>query len=108
DDAGSELARLLEEAPHPRRPDADIQLDELRPADADEWDARLARHGACQQRLARARGPNEEHAARDTRAELGKLGGRSQEIDDLLQLILGLLDAGDIGEPRARTVGDDG
>ena len=43
-------------------------------------------------------GPDEEHAARDARAERVELLGELQELDDFLELGLGLVDAGDVGE----------
>ena len=43
-------------------------------------------------------GPDEEDAARDARAEGVELLGELQELDDFLELGLGLVDARDVGE----------
>ena len=100
DDAGRHLARLLEQIAHARGADADEHLDELGARDREEPDARLARDRAREQRLAGARGPDQQHAARQARAEHAVALGVLQELDDLLQLGLGLVDAGDVGEGR--------
>ena len=72
----------------------------------------LPRHRAGEQRLARARATGEQHAARDPPAEPLVLLRVAQEVDDLGELGLGLVDAGDVLErdlllpaldaPRAR------
>ena len=54
-----------------------------------------ARHS---QRLAGAGRADEQHAARDAAAELLELLRVAQKLDDLLQILLGLVDAGDILE----------
>src|SRR2546427_102497 len=51
-DGGSRLLRLLEQVPDPGRPHPDEHLHEIRAADGQERDARLAGHGPGQQRLA--------------------------------------------------------
>src|SRR5688572_17161216 len=53
---------------------------------------------AREQRLARARRPDEECSLRQASAKLGELLGVLQELDDLLELDLRLIRAGDIGE----------
>ena len=93
DDAGRVLLALLEEVAHPRGADADEHLDEVRARDREERDIGLARDGLGEQRLARARWPDEEHALGDLPAELLELGRILQELDDLAQLFLGLVDA---------------
>ena len=57
-----------------------------------------------EQRLAGARRADQQHAARDARAERGELLGVLQELDDLGQLLLGLLHAGHVGEGDGRLV----
>ena len=52
DDAGRRLAGLLEQIADPCGADADEHLDEFRSADREEGDARFARDGAGDQRLA--------------------------------------------------------
>ena len=60
--------------------------------------ARLAGDAAREQRLARARRADEQHALRDAPAELGELLRVLEERDDLFELFLGLVDAGDVVE----------
>ena len=98
DDAGRHLARLLEQVAHARGADADEHLDELGARDREEGDARLAGDRARQQRLAGAGRADQQHAARQARAQHAVALGVLQEIDDLLDLGLGLVDAGDVGE----------
>ena len=100
DDRGRRLARLLEQVAHPRRADADEHLDELRAGDREERHAGLAGHGAGQQRLAGSRRADQQDALRHVRAEPAIALRILQEGDDLLQLELGLVDAGHVGERR--------
>ena len=58
----------------------------------------LAGHGAREQRLARPRRPVEQHATRDARAQALVALGVLEEVDDLDELVLGLVDAGDVVE----------
>ena len=53
------------------------------------------------QRLAGAGRADEQHAARDPAAEALELLRIAQELDDLLQVFLGLVDAGDVLEGDA-------
>ena len=78
--------------------DADEHLDELGSAQAEERHVRLAGDGARQQRLAGAGRADEQHALRNPAAEVRVLLRVLQELDDLLQLLLRLVDAGDVGE----------
>ena len=98
DDAGRVLLRLLEHVAHAARADADEHLDEVRARNREEGNVGLARDGARQQRLTRPGRPHEQHAARNTAAEPLELLRVAQELDDLLQVLLGLVDAGDILE----------
>jgi hypothetical protein len=102
DDARRVALGLVEQVAHAAGADADEHLDELRAGDAEEGHARLAGDGAREERLARAGRADQQHAARDARAELVELLGVLQELDDLLQLGLGLVHAGHVAE------GDDG
>ena len=52
-------------------------------------------------------GPDEQHAARDARAERVELLGVLEELDDFLELRLGLVDAGDVGERDDRLVAEE-
>ena len=93
---------LVEQVADAAGTDADEHLDELRAGDREERHAGLAGDRASEQRLAGAGRPDEQHAARDTRAEGVELLGVLQELHDLLELHLRLVHACDIGE------GDDG
>src|SRR3972149_1250654 len=64
----------------------------------------LARGGAREERLAGARRPHEQHAPRDARAQRGELLRVLEELDDLLQLLLRFVYAGDVGEGHRRPV----
>src|SRR5204862_3817287 len=86
---------------HPRGADPDDRLDELAGRGAEERHARLAGDRASEQRLAGAGRPREQDAARDAAAEARVAVGIAQEVDDLVQLALGLLDARDVVEGRA-------
>ena len=101
DDAGRVLLRLLEHVAHARRADADEHLDEVGAGDGEERHVGLAGDGAGEQRLAGAGRPDQEHAARDAAAEALELLRVAQELDDLLQVFLGLVDAGDVLEGDA-------
>ena len=98
DDAGRVLFALLEEIAHAARADAHEHLDEVGAGDAEERHACLTSDGAGEQRLAGARGAHHEHALRDAAAELLELLRVLEEGDDLFELVLGLVDAGYVGE----------
>src|SRR5213593_41433 len=85
---------------HARGADADEHLDELRAGEREERHVGLARDGARQERLARARRADQEHALRDAPAEPLVLLRVPEEIDDLDELGLCLVDARDVGERR--------
>src|SRR5213594_692157 len=107
DDAGRVLLGLVEQVADAAGADADEHLDELRARDREEGDPGLAGHGLAEQRLARAWRADEQHALGDARAEGHELLGVLEELDDLRQLLLGLVDAGDIGERDRRLVARD-
>ena len=98
DDAGRVLLALLEEVADARGADAHEHLDEVRARDREEGDVRLAGDGAREQRLAGAGRADQEDALGDLAAELLELLRVLEELDDLLELDLGLLDAGDVLE----------
>src|SRR5581483_8705030 len=58
-----------------------------------------------EQRLAGARGSNQEHALRHGAAEARVFLRLAQEIDDLLQVRLDLVDPRDVAERRGRLLG---
>ena len=99
DDAGGVLLALLEEVADARGAHADEHLDEVRAADGEEGDVGLAGDGPGQQGLARAR-------ARPTRrTPLGmrppsfwNFWGSLRNSMISLELLLGLVDAGDVLE----------
>ena len=93
DDRGRGLPGLLEQVAHARRADADDHLDELGGAQAEEGHARLAGDRPRQQRLAGSGRADQQHALRHRAAEPLVLLGVLQEVDDLDQLVLGLVDA---------------
>ena len=103
--AGACLRAVGEQVAHARRADADEHLHEVRAGDRDERHAGLTGDGAGDQRLAGARRTDEEHAARDARADLLELARVLQEVDDLLDLLLHRLVAGDVTEGRLRLLG---
>mmetsp|Transcript_11410 Transcript_11410/g.38914 ORF Transcript_11410/g.38914 Transcript_11410/m.38914 type:complete len:440 (+) Transcript_11410:277-1596(+) len=102
DDARSVLLRLREDVAHARGAHAHEHLHELGARRGDEGRARLARHGAREQRLACPRGPFHDDAARDLGAHLGELGRVLEELDHLRELELGGVAAGHVVEDDAR------
>ena len=93
DDAGGVLLGLVEEVAHAAGADADEHLDELGARDGEERHPRLAGHGLAEQRLAGAGRADEQDALRDARAERDELLRVFEELDDLRELLLGLLHA---------------
>ena len=98
EDAGGVGLGGFEQVADAAGPDADEHLDELRAADGVEGDARLAGHGAAQQRLARARRADQEHPLGHAPAEPLELLRVLQELDDFLQFAFDAFQAGDVGE----------
>ena len=99
--AGEDSLACLEEVAHARGADADDRLDELgaprsRRTARPPPPRRRARAASCRCRAAR-----EQHAARDPAAEPAVAVGVLEEVDDLGELRLGLVDAGDVGERDA-------
>ena len=98
DDAGRLLARLLEQVAHPRRADAHEHLHEVGAVEAEEGHPRLAGHRARQQRLAGAGRPHQQYPLGDLAADLDVALRALEEVDHLLQLRLGFVGPGDVGE----------
>src|SRR4051794_22669431 len=96
DDRRLVLARLVEQAPDARGAEAGEHLDERGRRLREELRAGLVGDRLREQRLARAGRAVEQHALRDGRAEALERLGVAQELDDLAQLGLGLVDAGDV------------
>ena len=105
DDGGRDLLRLIEEVAHAACAYADIQLHKIRAGDRQKRHARLARDGAGQQRLARARGADQQHALGNARAQLLKAARLTQKVDDLGQLGLFLVRARHVGKGDGFLVG---
>ena len=106
DDRRGGLFGLFEEIADARGADADDRLDELRGRDVEVGGVGLARDGAREQRLAGSRRPVQQHAVRDARPELRVAVRVFEEVDDLFQLLLGLVDPGDVleGDPAFAVV----
>ena len=102
DDGRRLLSRLLEQVAHARGADADEHLDEFRAGDREERHAGFARDRLGQQRLAGAGRADQQHAFRHASAEPTVAGGVLEEVDDLLQLVLRLVHAGNVGEGDLR------
>ena len=107
DDARRVALGLVEQVADAARADAHEHLDELGAGDAEERDAGLAGDGAGQQGLAGARGPDQQDAARDAGAERVELLRVLEELDDFLELRLGLVDAGHVVERDDRLVAEE-
>ena len=101
DDGGRLLARLGEEIAHPGRADAHEHFHELGAGDREERHLRLAGDRLGEERLAGAGRPDQEHAFRHASAEPPVLLRVLQKVDDLPQLVLGLVDARHVIEPHA-------
>ena len=91
DDAGRVLLALLEQVADAAGADADEHLDEVRAGDGEERNVGFAGDGAGQQGFAGSGRPDQEHALGDASAELLELLRLAQELDDLVQLFLGLI-----------------
>ena len=104
DDRGRIGLGLLEEIAYAAGTHADEHLDEVRARDGEEGDARLASHGACEQRLAGAGWPVEEHALGDLRPDRLELRGLGEELLDLLEFLDCLVGTRDVGEGCLRHV----
>ena len=102
EDDGRRLGtRLLEQVAHARSADADEHLHEFGAGDGEERHFGLPGDGLGEQRLAGSGRPDQEHALRHPPAEAAVLLRVFQKIDDLPQLVLGLVDPGDIVEAHA-------
>ena len=104
DDAGRVLFGLLEEVADAAGADADEHLDEVRAGDREEGDAGLAGDGAGEQRLAGAGRAVEQDALGDAGAERLEFLRVLEEFLDLVQLLHGLVDPGDVAEGDFRRV----
>src|SRR5207249_5145278 len=96
DDRGRVLARLLEELANARGAEAGEHLDEGGRARGVEVRPRLVGDGLREQRLPGSRRPVEQDPLRNLRAQPLETATVTQEVDDLLKLVLCLLVAGDV------------
>src|SRR5439155_26228109 len=96
-EGGRLLLRLLEQLPNPGRAETDEHLDELGAAHEEERNVRLTGDRPCEQRLAAPRRTEQQHTLRDPTAEALILLRVLKELDDLLELLLRLVDASDVG-----------
>src|ERR1700682_5291666 len=81
DDRGGCLSCFGEQITYAGCTDADDRFDELRCGLAEEWNLRLPRHRAGEQRLAGARRPDQKDAFRDHATESLVLLWLAQEVD---------------------------
>src|SRR5439155_2920683 len=102
DDRRRVVAGFLEEVPYSRRADPDDHLHELGAAHRKERHTGLSGDRSREQRLAGARRADQEHALRRRPTESRVLRRILQEVDDLDQLRLGFVDAGDVVERDLR------
>ena len=103
DDRRGILACLLEQATDPRRAEPGEHLDKSRRRLAEELRTGLVRDRLGEQRLAGAGRAVEQDALRDLRAEPLEVLRLGEKLDDLPQLLLRLLDPGDV-VPRDRAL----
>ena len=105
DDRGSIFLSLLEEVTNTRCADADEHLNEIRARDREEINARLARNCARKQSFTGTRRAHQQHALRDTRADLIVLFVIFKKIYNFLKLSLFLVCARNVGKSRLFRVG---
>ncbi len=96
DDARRVLLGLLEHVAHAARADADEHLDEVGSGNGEERHIGFAGDRARDQRLAGTGRADQQYAARNASAQALEFTGVAQKFDDLLQILLGLIDARDV------------
>ena len=101
DDAGGHLGGLLKEVADTAGAHAHEHLHKVRAGDGEEGDIGLARHGLGQQGLAGAGRAHQQRALGQLGADGGVFAGVVEEVDDLLQTLLGLVLTGHIPEGDA-------
>ena len=101
DDAGGLGHGLLEHVAHPRGADAHEHFHEVGSREAEERHVRLAGNGLAQQRLARARRPDQQHALGNAAAQDLVFLGLLEEVDDFAEFFHRFIDAGDFVERYA-------
>ena len=98
DDGGGVLLGLVEQVAHARGSHADEHLDELGGRHGEEGHAGLAGDGLGQEGLTGSGRAVEEDALGDLGADGSELVRLGEELADLLELLDGLVLAGDVGE----------
>ena len=98
DDTGRLLLRLTEQVAHLARAHADEHLDEFRAGHGEERDVRLTGDGLGEHRFAGTRRADEQDALGHGRADFLILAGIMQIVDDLGEVLLRLVLAGDVVE----------
>ena len=107
DDAGRMRFALLEEIAHARGAHAHEHLDEVGAGHLEEGTRGLTRHRPREQGLAGARGTHQKHALGQAATQAHEALRILQELDDLLELLLGLVRARDVLERHLGRVGRD-
>ena len=97
-DAGRVFLALFKEIAHAACAHANKHFDEVRTRNREERNVGLTGDCARQQSLARARRSHQQHALGNSPPELLKLLRIFQELNNFLQLFLGLVRSGDILE----------
>ncbi len=98
DDAGRVLLALFEEVTDAAGTHSHKHLDKVGPRNAEERHASLTGDRTCQECLAGPRRAHHQHALGNATAQALELLGILQEGDDFLELVLGLVDPGDVSE----------
>ncbi len=96
DDAGSILFALLEQVAYPRSADTHKHFHEIRTGNREKRNVRLAGNCARQQGFACARRPHQQDALGNAAAQRLELLRLAKELNDLLELFLGLVHTGHI------------
>ena len=97
-DAGRIVLALIEEVAHPAGPHADKHLDEIGTCEVEERHPGFARHSPGQKGFAGSRGTQKQDTFGDAAAQLLKFPGVPEEVDYLLQFLLGFVGAGNVVE----------
>src|SRR5262249_46043323 len=93
---------LLEKITHARRADTNEHFNEIAATQRIERNMRLACDCLGEQRLARARGPNQQHTLRNVGSDRFITLRMFQKINHLLKLVLGFFAPGYVAESHAR------
>ena len=103
-DAGHVFLCLVKQISYTACAHAHEHFHKVGTAHGKERNARFACHGFCKQRFARSRRTYQQHAFGYTCANVGKLFGIFQKVDDFLQFFLFFIGAGNIAETHLHVV----